>query len=308
MATFKPENVIPGVIPAISKALRLKILLDRKRGKFGNVDRKGPYDAYHHEDAEQFPTVTGAGFGKNHRKEIRGGVNDDIDLNDKLGYLFQTPGTTNELNRRTQGFKKDFIALVDLDFDTGNKSKKYKTLVLPFVPKQLDYNPDSNFVGIATMGRNNPHYHYTGSEDTLEFTIDWHSELNHRQDVIYSCRWLEAMSKGDSYEEAPHRLKLVWGEDNIMFDKSIWLVVNAKYTLTEFVDSYRRPGSRKNFGKADDKPIVKVGMMPQQAIQTVTLKRITEENRTTAEIIDLESISEFDDTTNRPVRSVPRFY
>lgn len=328
MATFKPENIFPApaIFPGISKALRLKILLDRARGKFGKVDRQGPRDSYHHENAEKYPNVGGGGYGKSHRRDI--GRNDDVIVNDKQGYLFQTHSDENKYKdhraalgdfeerqgpggyqfeqankRRETKHIKDFISIVDIDHKPGrdNPKKFYKALVLPFVPEQLNYNPESNFVGIATMGRNNPHYHYTGSEDTLEFTIDWHSSYNHREDVIFNCRWLESLSKGDGFTDVPHRVQLVWGRDNKLFGSDIWLVTNAKYTLSQFVDSYRDNGSK-----------VSVGLLPQQAIQQVTLKRITNRNRLTSEIIGPRTYEDGLGSLakrglNNPTTSIPRF-
>jgi len=66
-------------------------------------------------------------------------------------------------------------------------------------------------VGIASFGSNNPIYQYTGSEDTLSFVIDWFSSENHREDVIFNCRWIEALTKSDGYNEPPHRVKIIWG-------------------------------------------------------------------------------------------------
>lgn len=275
MAKFKPENIFTGPVSVLSKALRLKILLDRKRGQFGKVDTSGGPDAYQYENSEAFPNVGGAGFGKSHRRDI--GRNNDAELNDKLGYLFETAGAKKQIIHQ-----KDYIALIDANPNPDSEdARKYTTLVLPFVPKQLDYNPESNFVGIATMGRNNPHYHYTGSEDTLEFTIDWFSRLLNRQDVIFNCRWLESMSKADGYKAGPHKIQLVWGADNILFGDSKWLVMSAKYTLSNFVDSYRDPTTGV---------ITKVGMLPQQALQTVVLKRVTTTNRSMAEIVGIKSL------------------
>lgn len=129
------------------------------------------------------------------------------------------------------------------------------------VPRDLVYEPNSSFVALESPGRNNPLYHYTGSEDTLQFTLSWYSDHASRADVITNCKWLEALSKNDGYDNKPHPVRLVWGE---LFTQSKWLVTSAKYTLTLF-----------------DRPI---GMLPKLASQELILKRITDDNLTYKQI------------------------
>ena len=170
------------------------------------------------------------------------------------------------------------ITIVDMDYnDPEDDSKRYfYRLDLPFVPREVSYTPDSNFVGIASMGRNTPHYHFTGAEDTLEFTIDWHSNQRDRQDVIFNCRWMEALSKNDAYEGRPHRLSIFWGEDDKLWNNDYWLLTAAPYKLQNFNRGYTDP----NTGE-----FVKTSMLPMQAYQTCTFKRVTVSNRTTKQII-----------------------
>ncbi len=140
-----------------------------------------------------------------------------------------------------------------------------ESLRLPFVPKELKYTPESNFKAIASMGRNNPLYHYTGGEDTLEFEIDWFAEEEDRTDVLKRCKWVEALSKNDAYNNPPPAVILHW--NTVMFSDSLWLVTAAPYRMLDF--------------QAHKK------MLPQQAYQQVTLKRITEANMTGSQILSL---------------------
>jgi len=149
--------------------------------------------------------------------------------------------------------------LIIYDLETGDK------IILPFVPQTLDYNPESSFVAIPSMARNNPLYHYTGSEDTLEFTIDWFAQKENREDVILNCKRVESLSKNDSFNKPPHLVMLIWGDS--IFSDAEWLVVAAPYKLTNF-QAHR-------------------GMLPQQAIQSVTLKRVTKLNSSLAQIQSL---------------------
>jgi hypothetical protein len=138
---------------------------------------------------------------------------------------------------------------------------------IQFVPQELDYTPDSNFIPIASMGRNNPLYHYTGSEDTLKFTLDWYANIESREDVITNCKKLEALTKNDSFDKPPHPIKLIWNDK--LFSKSTWLVVSAPYKLSLF-QAHRN-------------------MLPQQAYQEITLKRLTEFNSSLNQIRDINS-------------------
>ena len=137
-----------------------------------------------------------------------------------------------------------------------------RILKLTFVPRKLSVIPESHFKAIASMGRNNPFYHFTGAEDSLKFEIDWFSEKDNRQDVILNCRWVESLSKNDAYNNPPPPVILHWNSE--LFSDSLWLVVDAPYDLSEF-QAHRQ-------------------MLPQQAYQQVTLKRINQRNLTRSQI------------------------
>ena len=154
-----------------------------------------------------------------------------------------------EINNPSQRIDR---SLIIKDLDDPNLAE----LKIQFVPKVLEYNIESKFIALASMARNNPLYQYTGSEDTLEFELDWYAEDDNRQDVITKCKFLESLTKNDSFEKPPHRIKLIWG--NSLFSAANWLVVSAPYKLSMFQ-------AHKN-------------MMPQQAYQVVSLKRITNSN------------------------------
>lgn len=135
---------------------------------------------------------------------------------------------------------------------------------LHFVPKVLDYNPEPNWSVIASMARNNPLYHYTGSEDSLTFEIDWFSKDTDdaRTDVILNCKKLEALSKNNGFEEPPHLIKLIWNDK--MFSEATWVMFSAPYKLSMFQ-------AHKS-------------MLPQQAIQSVTLKKVVANNKSNQNI------------------------
>lgn len=266
LTNFLPQPLQEDSVDVAGKIYRAKILYDRNfRGFEKDTSGRLP-NAYEHE-----ATSTNRIGQKPYQREIltnRRGRTQDIPAD---SYTSETPG-----QRVVRSVEKDYVSIIDIDYQPSEDDAKkyYSSLRLPFVPEVLNYNPQSNFVGLASFGRNNPYYHYAGSEDILTFTIDWFSAVNNRTDVIFYCKWLESLTKGDGYDDTPHRVILSWGRENLLFDNSIWLVTSAPYDLSQFINSYDKGG--QNF---------KVGLLPQQAYQKVTLKRITENNRTTAEIV-----------------------
>lgn len=170
------------------------------------------------------------------------------------------------------GSLSDYIAIIDLD--AKGKDNQYEVIRLPFVPKELEYNSESSFVAIKPMGRNNPIYHYTGSEDQLEFEIDWYAFDWGRRQVIENCRKIEALSKADGYKGDPHRVKLMWGKENVLFSDHEFLVLSAPYRLSHF--------NRGNINSNGE--IESTYMLPIQAYQRVTLGRITRNNLTKIEV------------------------
>lgn len=190
-------------------------------------------------------------------------------------------GTGVPLNSLTHSFKSptgadiisDYVSIIDIDYQGIDKG--YREIKLPFIPTQLQWNVDSTFAAIKPIARNNSKYHYTGSEDKLEFEIDWHSFEEGRYDVITKCRAIEALSKGDAYNRPPHRVMLQWGTSNILFRDQIFVVLSAPYRLVQFNKAQVNQSSGE---------IERTHMLPIQAYQRVTLARITSANLSTKEI------------------------
>lgn len=171
---------------------------------------------------------------------------------------------------------KDSIRIIDLDYSGTDEG--IRTLTLPFIPKDLEINPDSNFVTIKPMGANNPKYHFTGSEDKIEFEIDWHSFDANRDDVIKNCRLIEALSKADGYQNPPHRVMLMWGNENVLFRDMVFIVLSSPYKLTHFNKAQVRQHSFKM-----------TALLPTQATQKVTLARVTSYNLLSKDIQQVSS-------------------
>lgn len=261
-SNYVPSNDIEELSSYASKAMRAKIIADRYTRGFERAEVNGGPDAYEYESAN-----------KTEKQTERQKVIQPENLIFNEGYTFEEAG----IRTVSKEIPKDFIAIVDIDTEPARYIK------LPFVPGVLEFKPESNFVGLASFGRNNPFYQYTGSEDTLSFTIDWHSNTQSREDVIFYCRWLESLTKANGYESRPHRVMVVWGggSDDPSYSKLLgpdnkWLLVSAPYTLTQFNRGYRDPETGE---------VINTNMLPQQAIQNVVFKRLAEHNYTTEDIL-----------------------
>jgi hypothetical protein len=205
-----PSPVIEDASSIVSKALRLKILYDREYRGFEKVEVKGPKDGFENSGLPIFETEKLKRENKFYERKMQNPQVEGIPTN---AYNDQPVRPTLYNGSDVIGTRNlvDTISLVDIDYRPENMSSRgYKSMVFPFVPRELSYSPESRFVGIATMGRNTPFFNFTGSEDTLNLEIDWFSSQLDRQDVINSCRWVESLSKSDGYDDAPHRVKLIW--------------------------------------------------------------------------------------------------
>jgi len=147
---------------------------------------------------------------------------------------------------------------------------------LPWIPQTISMDPSSKLVAMPSIGRNTPFYHYTGSEDTLEFIIDWFfTDDISRKAAIHNATKIEAFSKSNGYETAPPRIKIVWGGSNI-FKNSIWLLEQAPYRLSNWVD---------HVWNKELKELTSYKLLPQQINQEVKFKRVSKHNLSTEDIV-----------------------
>lgn len=281
--THIPSPTEQEIVSYASKIMRAKIAIyDRNFRGFDKIDVNGPRDSYEYEE-------TYGGYNTKTFKEIitKGDINRTTGI-DNSGHIFDNNTRASIIKKDT--IIRDSISIIDIDYnpDTNNNTnqdtskdkpklsnRRYKSLTLPFVPRELEFRPETNFVGISSFGRNNPFYQYTGAEDTLTFEIDWLASNNNREDVITQCRWIEALTKGDGYDDTPHRIILMWGKDNKLFENYQWIITAAPYKLKNFNRGYI--GEDGNF--------INTHMLPTQAYQQITLKRITDNNLSSADII-----------------------
>ena len=181
------------------------------------------------------------------------------------------------------------ITIIDIDCacEPGNY---LRGIEVQGVPLELDYQPESNFASIKGIGRNTPHYHYTGGEDTLEMVLDWYCTQDDHKDVLFKCRWLEALTKNDGYSFAPHRVMINWGNkellsdgSNTIFEGMVWLLTAAPYKLSGFNNGYLA-GENGDFLNRRGK-FVSTALRPRYATQHLTFKRLVEYNLTRSQIM-----------------------
>ena len=152
---------------------------------------------------------------------------------------------------------------------TSNGSYSY--IVLQNRPSELEFRGETTWAAIKSMGRNNPMYHYTGAEDTLQFNISWYcSDPNNPAEVISKCRLLEAWSKANGYLAGPPILKIQWGNSGI-FNEHKYILVSATYTLKNFQNGHidRRDKNAK---------FIDTGLYPMVATQELIFKRVSDHN------------------------------
>lgn len=142
----------------------------------------------------------------------------------------------------------------------------------------VEMNPEASWAVVKSMGRNNPFYMFTGSEDTISFEISWRTLQDNREDVLNKCRLLESWTKADGYDAAPPVLGISWGSSNI-FAGDHFILKSAPYKPNSFQNSYRK-GPRNGTNE-----IIDLGLLPNAATQTLTFCRVTSGNRTREDII-----------------------
>ena len=167
--------------------------------------------------------------------------------------------------RPFESFKRDTIMIIPRD-------NLEDIVQLQCIPSEIEVSPESNFVTIQSIGRNNPFYHYMGSEDIINFSISWYANEKTREDVIRNCKKLESFTKSDGYTKSVPILWIKWSSKDTLFRDADWLCTNAPYTLSHFQDAYR-----------DGDQAVRIGLLPCVAIQKLTFKRVTKTNLTTQE-------------------------
>lgn len=158
-------------------------------------------------------------------------------------------------------------------------------------PENVSVEPDTSWAVIKSIGRNNPFYMYTGAEDTVSFDVTWYAMQSDRQDVITKCRLLESWSKSNGYSSAPPTIYISWGHSDLFRDDS-FILWSAPYELTNFQNAVRI-GDRRD----ENSQVVDLEYYPNCATQKLVFKRVSSDNRTTDQVVNLEKASKTEGVT-----------
>lgn len=157
-------------------------------------------------------------------------------------------------------------------------------LVLQTVPKELEFQNESAWAVINSMGRNTPMYHFTGSESMIQMNISWYcNDKANPQEVVSKCRLLEAWSKANGYIAGPPILKIQWGRSDLFKDQ-LFILTSATYKLANWradakvwnkeAKKYTRPAGYED-----------PAMYPATATQELIFRRVSSHNLTYEDII-----------------------
>lgn len=159
-----------------------------------------------------------------------------------------------------------------------------QSITLQNRPPELDFRGETTWAIIKSMGRNTPMYHYTGSEDIIQFNVSWYcNSLENPEEVLNKCRLLEAWTKSNGYQAAPPILTIEWG-DSGLFDNHYYILTSATYTLKNFQNGYRVrvPGKPATFGNGK--------LLPATATQELIFKRVSAYNLSYGDFINSDSL------------------
>jgi len=202
-----------------------------------------------------------------------------IERDKKLKNIKTVPDNLNySLAKETQSKYKNAIFIIN-----PHTSPVTKIEIQAF--SNVEINPEGTWATVKSMGRNNPFYMFTGSEDTLSFDISWYALDDNRQDVINKCRLLESWTKADGYAAAPPTLWISWG-DSDLFSNEYFILKSAPYKPNNFQKSYRK-GNRKD----SDSEIINLMLYPNTATQTLTFHKVASKNLKHEDIIPKSKLS-----------------
>jgi len=185
------------------------------------------------------------------------------------------PPDSSKLKPREGTDIKNKVFLINIS------TSPYTKLELQGLPIEVEYNPETSWSTVKSIGRNNPYYVYTGAEDTISFEVTWYAnDPKSREDVINKCKLLESWSKADSYTKSPPLIQLLWGASGI-FSEETYILTQAKYKLSNFQNAFRTK---------DKTAIVDAKLLPNTAVQSLVFKKVTGKNSSHEDIISSERI------------------
>lgn len=187
------------------------------------------------------------------------------------GGIDPAKGNQSITNYRNFEVKPEIINLNEIRIYNLNIDP-IKYITLQNRPPELEFRGETTWATIKSMGRNTPMYHYTGSEDIIQFNVSWYaSDPNNPEEVLSKCRLLESWTKSNGYQASPPILKIEWGKSGIFEDHS-YILTSATYTLKNFQNAsrVRVPGQPAQYRDGR--------LLPATATQELIFKRVSAYN------------------------------
>lgn len=160
----------------------------------------------------------------------------------------------------------------------------YEFITLQTVPKEIEFQGESTWAVIHSMGRNTPMYHFTGAESVIQLNISWYcNDKANPQEVVTKCRLLESWSKANGYQAGPPILQIQWGNSDL-FEGQYFILTSATYKLANW------RASAKVWNKQSNKFVNRVGyadpkMYPSTATQELIFRRVSSTNLSSEDIV-----------------------
>lgn len=166
-------------------------------------------------------------------------------------------------------------------------SSNLQYIELQTVPKEIDFQGESAWAVIHSMGRNTPMYHFTGAESVIQMNISWYcNDRENPQEVVSKCRLLEAWSKANGYLSSPPVLEIQWGSSDLFKDQK-FILTAATYKLSNWrADARIKDKNSKAWVYPEGYENPK--MYPATATQELIFRRVSATNLTYEEIIRKE--------------------
>lgn len=268
-----------------NKLWRAKILLDR-------VTRHGPKDKINKEIPNTGLPKIGVTEPDRQYETFRGGFDAGINraLKEQRSYLepevevlfgdgtypLSTRRSDNDrIKAREQG---NNIAIYNL----GVSPAQY--IILQTVPNEIEFQGESTWAVINSMGRNTPMYHFTGAESVIQMNVSWYcNDKANPQEVVTKCRLLEAWSKANGYTAGPPILKIQWGRSDLFKDQ-LFILTAATYKLANWrSDAKVYDRGKKSFIRPEgyEDP----ALYPSTATQELIFRRVSATNLTYDDIV-----------------------
>lgn len=177
-------------------------------------------------------------------------------------------GRTVVENNKLYGVSQDVRKLNQVIIYNTNVSP-YQYIVLQNRPLSFDFRGETTWATIKSMGRNTPMYHYTGSEDIVQFNVSWYcDDPDNPAEVLTKCRLLESWSKSNAYQAAPPILQIQWGNSDT-FEGHYYILTSATYSLSNF----RNASRQRMRGSVDIRE--DLNLYPATATQELIFKRVS---------------------------------